>query len=340
MEEQILPATEQQFTTAHSVIGAQRPHRSRTIYRRTQGIAAMFAVVTRADMAGVMTLPAVAAFAVAWWQSGQLNGLALFFTLLGVLATALGMNALVEYGDSRRSANEAASPREGLVTGALLIERNRVAATTARNLALLLLSISAICALWLTLLAGWPMLFFMGLMILLALTFAASPIHYGYRGWGVGELGLFVAFGLLPVVGAFYVQTHTLTWLPFWVSIPFGLLLVMASLAFNLMFYRRDWRIRKRTLVVELGPPRALDFSVVLLVVAFAAFLPIITLARLPLVTLIVLAALPLPLGAVGRLHRDDITVDECLPYYNAIMGAILLTTSLLGVALWVDKVF
>ena len=62
----------------------------------------------------------------------------------------------------------------------------------------LFLTFGAISALWLTLLAGWPLLFFSGLSVLLVVGSFLPPVRYAMRGWGVGETGVAIGFGVLP----------------------------------------------------------------------------------------------------------------------------------------------
>jgi 1,4-dihydroxy-2-naphthoate polyprenyltransferase len=87
--------------------------------------------------------------------------------------------------------------------------------------------------------------------ILAAWTYTGGPIPYGYRA--LGEVFVFVFFGLVAVVGTTYVQTRTLPGLAWAVAVPVGLLIVAILVVNNLRDIDGDALVGKRTLAVLLG---------------------------------------------------------------------------------------
>jgi 1,4-dihydroxy-2-naphthoate octaprenyltransferase len=101
--------------------------------------------------------------------------------------------------------------------------------------------------------AWWLVL--VGVACLLAAWFytgGSSP--YGYRG--LGELSVFVFFGVVAVAGTAYVQTGQLTTLALVASVPVGLLAVALLVVNNLRDVPTDTAVGKRTLAVRIGAAR------------------------------------------------------------------------------------
>jgi 1,4-dihydroxy-2-naphthoate octaprenyltransferase len=317
------------------------------IHRAPRTLVGMFVRLTRANAAVALTMPTLCGAILAWWQLGTFYSLPFIFYLGSVLTMALGMNALHEYSDyiyayKAISAGEmtvhSALHAETMMTGYGLMVNGVAAPAVALNLGCWMLTASLLCSLWLALLVGWPMLFFSGLSFVLAYAYAHPPIQYGYRGWGLGEIGIFVGYGLLPIVGSYYSQGHTLSWLPIWVSLPLGLLSTLVFFNYNLVHEYRDWLMHKRTFVVSIGAERALDVSAVVVLIVYIAILCIVSLSHLPLITLVTLAALPIALGVFSRLRRSQVTPEDRVFLYSATVNAMIWTGLLFSFALISDR--
>ena len=141
-------------------------------------------------------------------------------------------------------------------------------------------------------------------------------------------------------MGSYFIVSRTIDWLPVWVSVPFGLLAVLVFFNRNLIHYRRDWLMRKRTLVVALGPLRTFDISVLLTLIAYTSLLAIASLAHLPLSILVTLAALPLALGSFSRLRDEQPRVEDLFRLHLSTLNASIWTGILFCAALLADKVF
>lgn len=296
--------------------------------------------VARLRTSLALTAPAVSAMVLAWWQTGNdWNTLPLIFTLLGTLGSALGMNMLTEFFDYRRSLmlSEQSSNTEA-TTGFDILANRRISPGIAHSLALFSLVFAGLCMAWSAVLVGWPLLFFGALSLLLTSTYANPPVQYAYRHWGLGELGVWLNFGLLQMLMGYYAQAATLTWTPFWLSIPFGLLAVLSIHNFNFIYHRRDWLIHKRTIVVQLGTERAVDLSSLLIVLVFVAFLLIASLAVMPLRVLVTLLALPTAVSVFQRIDRDIMDLHEGVALSRSTANATLLTSFLFCAILIIER--
>ncbi len=346
---QPLPPTpnQQRLPVAQTRADTERLRRHAAIHRAPRTIVEMFLRLTRTNAAIALTMPTLCGAILAWWQLGVFHSLAFIFQLGSVLTMALGMNALNEYCDYRHahkaiSAGEmklqSALRAETMMSGYRLMMNETVTSKVALNLGYWMFTASLLCSLWLTLLVGWPMLFFSGLSFILAYAYAHPPIQYGYRGWGLGEFGVLIGYGLLPIVGSYYSQGQTLSWLPVWVSVPLGLLSTLVFFNYNLVHEYRDWLMHKRTLVVSIGTVRALDISAMVVLIVYIAILGIVSLSHLPLSALVTLAALPIALSAFSHVRRTQVTLEDRVLLYSTTVNAMIWTGLLFSFALISDR--
>ncbi|MCC6168379.1 MAG: prenyltransferase [Caldilineaceae bacterium] len=298
-------------------------------------------LVVRAETAPALVMPVLVGTALAWWETDVFNLAALVMALVGLLMSGWGYAALRDHADYCFALQPGARLlSEPLVSGCGLMQRAILKPATVRDLGRILLAIGALCSLWLALMAGWPALFFTGLSFLILWTTVLLPLRYGLRGWGLGEAGIFLGLGLLPLLGSYYVQEQTLSPLPLIIGVPFALLTTLFFFNYNAVHFRRDWLIHKRTLTVNLGLARSLDISALTTVLAHIGILLGVVLTDLPLGGLVTLAALPLGLGVFAQLERTSLSVETCLQVYRTSVHAVALAGSLFCASLLLDKLF
>lgn len=306
---------------------------------RAEALTRSFGVLTRIGAALALATPAAAAAAFAWWQTGLFDPLALLCTVVGVVAAALGLFLLSAYHDHRQSAATVPAPDLPDERNAYtLLLRGEISPEVVRSLGLIFLAAGGLCSVLLAILAGWPVVVFIGASFLIAAANLLPPTRLAYRGWGLGELAWLVGFGLLPALGSYYSQARMLGWPALWTALPFALLATLVIYNYHWVYYHRDWLLRKRTLPLILGATRALDLSAALTVAGYAGLLILAGSGRLPLWSLLALGGLPIALGAFNQVHRRGLSPEESsvLPY--AAIQAAIVTTALFGLALWLDR--
>ncbi len=111
--------------------------------------------------------------------------------------------------------------------------------------------IAALAGAYLVALRGWPILVAGLLSIASAMAYTSNPWRLGYRG--LGDLFVFVFFGVVGVVGSDYVQTGSVRTVAVVASIPVGLLTTAILVVNNLRDIETDRAAGKRTLAVRLG---------------------------------------------------------------------------------------
>jgi len=194
--------------------------------------------------------------------------------------------------------------------------------------AVLAFAVAALAGLGLAALSSWWLVAVGAVSILAAWTYTGGPIPYGYRA--LGEVFVFVFFGLVAVVGTSFAQTRSLDGLAFAASVPIGLLIVALLVVNNLRDVHGDAAVGKRTLAVLMGEQPTRVFFTALLVVAFV-LVALIGVAR-PW-ALLGLLALPLAVPPVRVVLRGG-TGPVLIGALKATGQLTLVTGVLFGVGL------
>jgi 1,4-dihydroxy-2-naphthoate octaprenyltransferase len=123
--------------------------------------------------------------------------------------------------------------------------------------------LAALVGLYLIAVGGWPILAIGVASILAAILYTGGPLPFGYRG--LGDLFVFLFFGLVAVCGTYYVQTLTLTGWVVMAAIPPGALITAILVVNNLRDIPTDAAVGKRTLAVMIGPgPTRIQYTLLL----------------------------------------------------------------------------
>ena len=168
-----------------------------------------------------------------------------------------------------------------------------------------------------------PVIIAVGIVSILAgVLYTGGPRPYGYAG--LGELFVFLFFGLVAVNGSYYVQLEELDWLPFGLSISIGAMATAILVVNNVRDIETDRRAGKHTLAVRLGRDRARNLFMVLLGLAYLALPLTLAIEDGPWAAMLGALSAPLVLPAARPvLTRTD---------GPALNGALAATGRLLGV--------
>ncbi len=131
------------------------------------------------------------------------------------------------------------------------------------------IALTVIVGLYLVWVGGWPILAIGVAAIVAALAYTGGPFPFGY--YGLGELFVFLFFGVAAVCGTYYVQTLTLTSAVVTASFAVGALVTAILVVNNYRDIDTDRRAGKRTLAVRLGRRGTQIEYAALLAVAFVA---------------------------------------------------------------------
>ncbi len=189
--------------------------------------------------------PVVVGTGVALAEDGFWAPAALAAVLVALLLQ-IGANLANDVFDFRRGADTAARLGPPRVTQRGLIAPERVLRATW-----LTLGAALIPGLYLVLRGGWPILILGLLAIVAALAYTGGPHPLGYNG--LGEVAVFLFFGMIAVAGTAYVQTGEVTGLALVASVPIGAIATAILVVNNLRDLRTDARAGKRTVAVRIG---------------------------------------------------------------------------------------
>jgi 1,4-dihydroxy-2-naphthoate octaprenyltransferase len=211
------------------------------------------------------TLPAaVAPVLVGTGAAAALDGFRPVPALLAMvvaLALQVAVNYANDYSDGRRGTDaDRVGPMRLVGSGAAPARQVLIAAASA-------FGVAAVAGLALAALSSWWLVAVGAVCIAAAWTYTGGPLPYGYRA--LGEVFVFVFFGLVAVVGTTFVQTQSVEGLAFAAAVPIGLLIVAILVVNNLRDIAGDATVGKRTLAVLLGDRATRIFFVALLVVPF-----------------------------------------------------------------------
>jgi len=170
--------------------------------------------------------------------------------LLGAIFIQVGTNLSNDYSDARRGAD--AEDRLGpvRVTAGGLVPPKQVLIATYLSF-----GVAVLAGVYLVAVAGWQLLLVGAASILAGVLYTGGPKPYGYEG--LGELFVFLFFGIVAVAGSFFVQVTHLDWEAFALAIPVGLLAAGILMVNNARDIDTDRRAGKRTLAVRLGRGQA-----------------------------------------------------------------------------------
>src|SRR3954471_21573749 len=203
--------------------------------------------------------------------SDDIRVAAFIAALVGSVFIQIGTNLANDYSDARRGADTADRLGPVRVTSSGLVAPRRVLVATWVAFA-----IAVAAGIYLVTVAGVVILIVGAASILAGVLYTGGPRPYGYAG--LGELFVFLFFGLVAVNGSYYVQLERLDWLPFGLSLAVGCLATAILVVNNVRDLETDRRAGKRTLAVRMGREGARRFYIVLIGGAYLA-VPITLLA-------------------------------------------------------------
>ena len=181
--------------------------------------------------------------------AGHFEALAFVAALLGAMFIQVGTNLSNDYSDARRGADTEDRLGPVRVTAGGLVPPGQVLIATYVTFGL-----ACACGIYLVAVAGWELLAVGAASILAGVLYTGGPRPYGYEG--LGELFVFLFFGIVAVVGSYFVQVQQLPWQAFVCAVPVGLLASAILVVNNVRDLETDRRAGKRTLAVRLGRER------------------------------------------------------------------------------------
>jgi 1,4-dihydroxy-2-naphthoate octaprenyltransferase len=253
---------------------------------------------------------------ISWWR--------FVLAMLVSFSLQVGVNYANDYSDGVRGTD---SRRVGPMR---LVGSGLVASKSVKLAAFASFGVAAVAGLVLAVATSW-WLILVGLAAILAAWFYTGGKNpYGYAG--LGEVFVFVFFGLVATAGSAYVQTERIDGWPLVVAVPVGLLATALLVTNNLRDIPTDQESGKCTLAVRLGDPRTRQLYVAMVAAVFALVLVVgIGWRQLALLGLVGLVGAVRPVRAVagGATGSELIAVLEDTGRMQLLVGVGL------AVGLW-----
>ncbi|MEX0971983.1 MAG: 1,4-dihydroxy-2-naphthoate polyprenyltransferase [Solirubrobacterales bacterium] len=263
------------------------------------------------------------AAAVEWVGSLPRAG-AFVAALIGSIFIQIGTNLANDYSDAKRGADSVDRLGPVRVTSSGLVTPQRVLVATWVAFA-----VAVACGIYLTVVAGFVILLIGIVSIAAGVLYTGGPRPYGYAG--LGEVFVFLFFGLVAVNGSYYVQVEQLDALPLGLSISVGFLATAILVVNNVRDLETDRRAGKRTMAVQVGRHNAVVLYRLLVLGAFLVLPVSLIGAEASLLPLIGLFALPLAIKPLRTMSNrtDGPALNAALAGTGAVLGAFSLLVAL-----------
>ncbi len=234
--------------------------------------------------------------------------------LFAALAIQVGVNFANDLADASRGADtdDRVGPKRAVASGLITPSRMKRGIAVAFGLA----SIAGLYLIWL---GGWVIVAIGVLSIIAALAYTSGPVPYGY--YGLGEVFVFIFFGLVATAGTRYVYDRSAPADAWWAGVAVGLLAAAILVANNVRDEETDRAAGKRTLAVLLGGRVNRQLYTAMVGGAFVTVALAIVVGVLPVWSLLAFAAIP----------RAGILVREMLSGTSgpALIGVLIGTARL-----------
>jgi 1,4-dihydroxy-2-naphthoate octaprenyltransferase len=262
--------------------------------------------------ARIRTLPAAVApvlvgTALAGFQ-GVFHPLRFIAALVGAIFIQVGTNLSNDYSDARRGADSEDRLGPVRVTAGGLVPPRQVLVATYVSFAIAVLAGGYLIAV-----AGWQLLLVGAASILAGVLYTGGPRPYGYEG--LGEVFVFLFFGIVAVAGSYFVQVKHVSWEAFALAVPVGLLAASILVVNNYRDIDTDRRAGKGTLAVRLGRERTRILFASMVYLAYLAtpvswlFGPLKPWVLLPWLTIPIAA----PIVRIVRNRTDGASLNGAL---------------------------
>lgn len=272
-----------------------------------------------------MAIAPVIVGSAAAWELGSFKATPAVLALIVALALQVGVNYANDYSDGIRGTDDdRVGPFRLTGSRATAPERVKAAAFACFGLA-------AVAGLGLTILSQSWWLILVGIAsIIAAWYYTGGKRPYGYSG--LGEVFVFIFFGLVAVLGTTYTQALTVSWLAVAGAVGCGLISTALLMANNVRDIPTDREVGKNTLAVRMGDRPARISYVVMIVIS--VILPLLFTATYPRLWLMLLVAVVAIRPSIIMLRSTEPAQLIPVLKLTGILGTVYAVLFALGVAI------
>jgi 1,4-dihydroxy-2-naphthoate octaprenyltransferase len=294
-------------------------------------------VVVRANFLLLTVVLGFLGTSLAWYEHQQFGGdFSLGFAFLagfGLVLAHISVNVFNDYFDFR-SKLDYKTPRTPFSGGSKALVDGLITEKQALWLAIGSLAIAAAVGIFFTLTQGWLLLPLLLVAAIIILIYTPFILKIGYPEWAAG-LGL----GILPILGAYFIQTGEYTMTALVVSVPSGILVHNLLLLNEFADVEADKTVKRRTLPITVGKKNAAIIYSALTAVMYLWIIGAVITGDMPAFSLLGLLTIPLAYKAIdGSFKSNDMA--KLVPAMANNVFIVLLTQLLMGIGFILGGVF
>jgi 1,4-dihydroxy-2-naphthoate polyprenyltransferase len=259
------------------------------------------------------------------WHSGTYHIGYAFLAMLGLVLAHVSVNVLNDYFDFK-SGVDLKTLKTPFSGGSGILPAGKLTARQVFWYGLVCFLVTIPIGVFFTVVQGWqllPLLLAGGLCILL---YTSVILKNVFPEWSPG-LGL----GILPVLGAYFVQTGHYSWQALAASVPSGFLVLNLLLLNEFPDVEADKIGHKKTLPITAGKTRAALVYTIFMALTYLWIIGSVIFKAMPVWCLLGLATLPFALKAVSGAFKSD-DLGKILPAMGQNVLVVLVTQLLLGI--------
>ena len=248
-----------------------------------------------------------------------------FLAGIGLVIAHISVNVFNEYFDFR-SKVDFRTPRTPFSGGSGALPSGLLTGNQALWIGIISLVIIIPIGIFFTVIKGWMLLPLLLVSAIMIVIYTPFILKMGYPEWAPG-----VGLGILPVLGAYFIQTGEYTITALIAAIPSGILVHNLLLLNELPDAEADKTVKRRTLPIVIGKKNAAMVYSILMVVMYLWIIGAVYSGDMPAFTLLGLITLPLAWKAIsGSFKFND--MGKLVPALANNVFVVLLTQLLMGV--------
>lgn len=195
-----------------------------------------------------------------------------------------------------------------------------------------ILGMAILLGLYLASLRGWTVIWLGAAAIISAIAYTGGPFPLGYHG--LGDIFVFIFFGLAAVAGTYFVQVGSVSSAAWWLSVPVGLIVTAILVVNNLRDLENDRKAGKHTMAVRLGERGAKSEYILLIVVAYLIVPVLVWTKVVPVGAFLTWLSLPI------AIHTLRVVLTQKGRPLNAALAGTGQTALLFSLLFWLGLLF
>lgn len=273
------------------------------------------------------------------FEKGCWNFSSFSLALLGMCFLHIACNLCNDYFDHRNRTdwvNRTPTPFSG---GSRIIQQGLIPAKQILIASIVCFIAGCSMGIYLCAARGWELLFIGISGVFLAFFYSAPPVWIAATGFG--EFAVGIGFGVLPVMGAYFVQTASMNYVEVpLLSIPVTILIAAVVYINEFPDYCADREVKKNTIIVRLGTQKAVGIYCMMMVTVYIVTAFLLFLGILPLWGAAVFVTLPLALKNMKILKENHNNVEGIVAGNAGTIQLHLLIGVIMTLSIIVGKIF